>query len=487
MFENVRKVAQLAREFEIIKLNYASELDSSFADYVYLVFNNLLFSSKEKVYSDYKHKNLSEIYSQKMPIDLIIETLMQANYFIKFAFENHAEASLNENNNIKRFIELNKITRNKFFNSKQKNVLYFFMEDNSPKIYRKRLLALSNEKIKYTPFISREGINEDLFDFLYGKKIDVLLQRAPYFYLESEEKKNLCLGLEDYISTRNKFSLKMSSFAMVEKLFFRYNCYLFIKNFVDSKYQEVMGKFNLKIDVPFSIPYSIDNDKLKILNAPITEAEIQNTLDCITAEILVRMKQENLDFPVIIKPDQCEVHKMFLILSESGIKKFVNVNNLKMLVNNKHFLVQKMIKHDGLMFKNFFINKKSYTFIRPSLPNLEGKNLEIAHFKDNCFTFKNEFLYNKEDDSFWNSIENFQEEKLLADVNYQLIDYISTHFAHQMDINLFGLDYLYDKETKTYYILECNYFPSYRELKEKLSNEFTEHIFGYHNDLLNIK
>jgi len=57
---------------------------------------------------------------------------------------------------------------------------------------------------------------------------------------------------------------------------------------------------------------------------------------------------------------------------------------------------------------------------------------------------------------------------------------ISTLFAEVTFVTLFGLDFLYDEEKDIYYILEVNYFPSYRDLGKKLPDEISEHIRRYY-------
>jgi len=459
----------------------------------FFIFNFLLFSDTQIEYNVYKSFNINIVIEQKLKFDLFIESLMQTNLFIEFILKK--SQILNEENLNSEYANVNKckFIKDEFSIKNKKRVLYFFNEDCKSKSYRKRLLALSTEKIEYIPFITREFVDYKVFDSLYGN-IDVLLQRAPYFYLASDKKKENCIKLEEYLSLRNHNTLKMSSFNIVEKLFFRGNCYSFIKNFIEKSEKITYEKFKIKTFVPYTIEFPFSQEVLTTIkyfidnynNADFLEKSKENlksfTNDLIE-QMIKQMKAEKIDFPVVIKPDECEVHEMFLVLAETGLNQFINFENFKKILKSKKYVIQKFINHDGLMFKNFFINKKSYTFIRPSLPNLEGKNLKIEHFKDNCFKFKNEFLYCKEDDSFWNNIEN-PDEKVVIEVNYEFIDYVSNLFAEYMDVNLFGLDYLFDKITKSYYILECNYFPSYRELKEKLQPEFENHIINYHNEFI---
>ncbi len=487
---NLIKIEKLLDERFLKK--HTNSNNFKFRENFICIYNCLLFSNQQIEYMQFKNKNIANILNYEIKPELIIETLMQTNLIINY---------LNDNNKL----QIKEIKKNLFNINNQKEILYFFEENNTSKSYRKRLLALSTENIRYIPFITRT-INENtfsdkFFDKIYGERIDILLQRAPYFYLESELNKEICNKLENYLTNKNKNFLKMNSFNLVDKLFYRYNCYQFIEKFINKNFDNLIKKikedFNISIEIPLSIPYNLDKEKLDFLKNYLennlnlnfdnkkNNEEIYNFQSAMRTEILKKMLENNLNFPIVIKPEQCKVHEMMLIISEKGLNKFTEIENFKKIFINKNFILQRFINHDGLMFKNFFLNKKSYTFIRPSLPNLAGKNLDIKHFKDNCFTFKNEFLYGKEDNSFWENIHNNGENMLSKEINYELIDCISKKFADDMEINLFGLDYLFDRVNNVYYLLECNYFPSYRELNDKLAEEFEKHMISYHDDYMN--
>ncbi len=489
VFDNLEKFFSLEKTFDQIRsklLPESLQIDNlKLRDVVFPVYNTMIFDPYQPIFSEFTKRNLDLLIENKFEHLLMIESLMQANLYFEFILKKLNDSnSLQKSNSssLEKFIAI----KEQFFNINQKRVLYFFNESNVPKTYRKRLLAVSSEKILYIPFKLRDSFEYECFDKLYGK-IDVLLQRAPYFYLANDKNKELCLKLEEYLEQKNKQHIKMSSFNIVEKLFFRYNCYNFIKEFIDKSFKILKDKFNMIVDVPFTIKLNFDKETLVFIEN-YTENSQKNEIDLLlNCQKMINMIKEQmqvfkLDFPVVIKPDECEVHEMFLVLTESGLNQFINCNNFKKIAKLKNFVIQKFINHDGIMFKNFFINKKSYTFIRPSLPNLEGNNLKIDHFKNDFFKFKNEFLYNKEDDSFWNSIENPHEKSASEEANYQFIDFISCLFSEYMNINLFGLDYLFDRVNNKYYLLECNYFPSYRELKDRLQPEYENHIIQYCNN-----
>jgi inositol-1,3,4-trisphosphate 5/6-kinase/inositol-tetrakisphosphate 1-kinase len=248
-----------------------------------------------------------------------------------------------------------------------------------------------------------------------------------------------------------------------------------MKDFVNQiKEREDIITFGIKIDVPYSFKYELPS----LTNNENIEGNIIKIKNSLLSEIY--NSDNKMNFPLIIKPNPCTEHNMFLILNEQGIDYFINKENYHKIIKYHTYIVQKYITHDGLMLKNYYINNNTFTITRPSLPNLEGQNLEIKHFENGCFKFHNEFLYKKEDQTFWDgvkissSVDEFNK-------NRDALNLISKLFVELKEISLFGLDYLFDKSTGTYYLLEVNYFPSYRELKDNLISEFREHIISYYN------
>jgi hypothetical protein len=106
----------------------------------------------------------------------------------------------------------------------------------------------------------------------------------------------------------------------------------------------------------------------------------------------------------------------------------------------------------------------------------EIKNID--HFKTGFFTFHNEFLYQKQDPTFWNEVDRVRKLDSTKKVDLDCLDYISSTMAEKTFVTLFGLDFLIDNESNIYYLLEVNYFPSYRELGTKLRDNFEEHIIN---------
>jgi hypothetical protein len=376
--------------------------------------------------------------------DLILESVRQANIFLEHVCSNRT----------KTYEEIKK----GFFDNQVK-VMYIFDSKSSSKNYRKRELATSSPKILYTPFMLKNFELDNSLS-LY-KNHQVVLQRCPYLYFSN---KIFCDELQSILDKYHSNKLLIHHMSVIDICFYRLNVYNFINEFINEIGPEIKEKLSVNLSVPFSFKFEIYEN----------ESDVH-----LVKQRLYELIKEKSSYPLIIKPDACTDHEMFLLLNEEGLENYLNKENFEKRKKSKIFIVQKFIAHGGLMFKNYYINNKTFTITRPSLPDLEGKTLEISHFKDGCFKFHNEFLYKKEDPSFWENIEQKQSSVTQCNkINYEALDKISTLLATKKNITLFGLDYLYDAQTNTYYLLEINYFPSYRELGSKLRDEYEGHILS---------
>jgi hypothetical protein len=377
--------------------------------------------------------------------NLIIESVRQSNLFIDHICQNFKKS----------YEEI----RDEFF-SHQVKVIYIFDSKSNAKNYRKRELATSSSKILFTPFMLK---NLELDNTLgIYKDYHVVLQRCPYLYFSDQL---FCDELQSILDEFHSNKLIIHHMNVINTCFYRLNVYNFINEFINEIRPEIKQTFpEINLSVPFSFKFEIYEDEFDFY---------------LVKQRLKKIIIENSNYPLIIKPDACTDHEMFLLLNEEGLENYLNKENFDKRKKSKNFIVQKFIAHGGLMFKNYFINNKSFTITRPSLPNLEGKTLEISHFRNGCFKFHNEFLYKKEDPSFWQNIEKNDNSLTETNkINYDLLDLISKLLATKKNITLFGLDYLYDIHTNTYYLLEINYFPSYRELGSKLREEYEGHILS---------
>jgi len=65
-------------------------------------------------------------------------------------------------------------------------------------------------------------------------------------------------------------------------------------------------------------------------------------------------------------------------------------------------------------------------------------------------------------------------------VNIEYLHNISDIFQEFSNKTLFGLDYLYDFTNKTYYLVDCNNFPGYKELDREFNIHLTKHVISYY-------
>ena len=408
------------------------------------IFNWMIFNEDEN-YLNFQKNVIKSINFNN--INLIIECLRQSSFLIEYLFINK------EKNNIVNLI-------NNYFKDCF-NCLYVLDSKSNEKSYRKRELAQSSKKVKYFPFLNKNIPIKNLN--FYPFKIHVFLQRCPYFYLKNTDyyKENIQKLIDS-----DKNIVQLHNIEIIDILFNRFKVIEYIKKFIENSKEEIKNNnLNINLNVPITKEFEYDfNDMNKNIN------NIKNII-----------KENNINFPFILKPNSCERHEMKLIISEEGLINIFNNKNDNFFNNNKNnlYVIQERIKHGGIMIKNYNINEESFSFIRPSLPDNAINN---KNFNNNFIDFYNEMIYKKNDILF----ENYEEEKvdnlkkkLLEKI--EIINKLSNIFIKITKLTLFGLDFLYDEENDKFYILEINYFPSYRELGKELHNKFDEHIIKFYN------
>ena len=299
----------------------------------------------------------------------------------------------------------------------------------------------------------------------YYQDVKVILQRNPYFYNENKElyKTNF-----QNIFDNKKYIVQLHNISIIDILFDRYLVYDLLYNFVNG-IKDDSKKDNINLEVPYSFKYILDE---KLNNSQNLE-NLKNILK----------NQEKMDYPFMIKPISCTHHEMKLILNEEGLNNIFNNENIykDFILKCKQFIIQKYINHGGEMIKTFCINAESYEFIRPSTPNLDKDNSDKISKSGEC-TLYNELIYQRKKNNFLGELLGNTENtiKILED-KFSIVKKITLLFLEKTKITLFGLDYLYDNINNIFYILEINYFPSYRELGNKINSKFDQHVITFYN------
>ena len=395
---------------------------------------------------------LSNVHKPKLN-DLIIECFRQCRILIDYLHSNKNNGTVQQN-----------ITT--FFKNAI-NVLYILDVNSTSKLYRKRELAQSSQKVKYIPCLNKNVPIDDTLSVY--PKIDVVLQRSPYFYFEHRD--YYLNSIQSKLDIHKEI-VQLHPISIVDLLFDRYAVYDFLNKFITNSKTEI-EKLNINVSIPFSIKYTIDVVKSRKENC----------------DILKEMIKDKFTYPFIIKPVSCAQHEMELIVNEKGIDSlFINEDKYKkFFLSNASFIIQQFISHGGIMIKNYSINEESYSFIRPSLPDMKGEVLNIKDLSDGSMSFYNELIYQKKIDNFFNDSDSTKQNELQAKLTSQMekINQLSLLFVKETKITFYGLDFLFDSDKNLFYILEINYFPSYRELGSQLHVKFDEHIVKYHSKYKN--
>ena len=422
---------------------------------------NWMLYKKTNEYIKHQEKTLKYIEynnnSKTNNCELIIECLRQCNILIKYCYDNIC--NIDKPNNFRKYLIDN-------FISNSIKCLNILDHNSTAKLYRKREFAQSSGLVYYIPFLHHflNLKNEKDFDKYY-KDVKVIIQRNPYFYFSNREIYNNFQNIFD----KKNYLVQLHHISIIDKLFNRYLVYEILFNFVN-EIKNTSDELNFNLKVPFSIEYKIDENS-------------NNSQNLIILKKILSEKKKELDYPIMIKPINCEYHKMNLILNEEGLSEiFLDENKYKeFILKYKEFIIQKYINHDGEMIKAFCINGKSYEFIRPSIPNLSKNKSENFSTKEE-FELTNEMIYQSEKNKIFGEkkIESSNFDKILQD-KFNIINKIILLFLEKTYITLFGLDFLYDKINDTFYILEINYFPSYRELGNKINYEMDNHIIKFYN------
>ena len=389
--------------------------------------------------------------------ELIIECLRQANILIKYCFDNLS--LIDTYDKFRQYIINN-------FISKGLKCLNILDHKSTAKLYRKRELAQTSLLVYYIPFLHHFIPLKDENDFdKYYKDVKVILQRNPYFYNDNKE---LYKKQFQEIFDKKKSIVQLHNISVIDILFNRYLVYDLLYNFVNETKND-LRQSNIVLEVPYSIKYALNEE----LNNSKNLENLKNILK----------NDEKIDYPFMMKPISCTHHEMKLVLNEEGLNNIFNNESIykDFILNCKEFIIQKYINHGGEMIKTFCINGESYEFIRPSTPNLDKDSSDKISKSGEC-TLYNELIYQRKKNNFMNELIGNTENtiKILED-KFNIVKNITLLFLEKTKITLFGLDYLYDSINNIFYILEINYFPSYRELGNKINSKFDQHVIKFYN------
>jgi inositol-1,3,4-trisphosphate 5/6-kinase/inositol-tetrakisphosphate 1-kinase len=199
-----------------------------------------------------------------------------------------------------------------------------------------------------------------------------------------------------------------------------------------------------------------------------------------------------LQFPLIFKPVQAcgsrDSHQMMVFTGPLSFKDFE--------VKQNEWVVQEYLNHDAIIYKVYVIGDFCEVTPRISLPNYprEYPVDECIHFNSHDPITSNMFSAYHKDSNIANDLvtrrkgsprivefEHSDQHNTRSDViigfrsgEQELWNSISHQLRNILKLDLFGYDVIIDSETGLFYVVDVNYFPSYKNI-----SQFPELLLSY--------
>ena len=382
-------------------------------------FEEFEISNKIKFYFEKNYKNFykNSFYLINKNIHFISNNFYQLIFYYKKIIEKNIF-------NYEKLVE--------FFNEIQPKILILFLRILTRKQeFFKQKIFISNEKILYKSHYGGNSIEiNGKFDGILTKAVEILDLKI-YEKLFENMKKFYC------INNVNKF------INFVDKN--KQNEFLF--DFVN--FNEILNlneKFGFKLKI-------INNFNVKL-------CEIFNN------EFLLNLEQKKIFFPIIIKftsKNPIFKHLISIVFSKENFNDYLNSLNFDKNDNETKCLIQQIKNHSGYVMKIYHIGKFNYIDYRSSLPDLNSKFIE--EIKNGFWTFKTIELETEKYKKIWEKFVKKDEIEEIIENNENMKNYIfnvSNIFEKWSNFSLFGIDLLFNKEEKNFYIIDCNSLPSYK-------------------------
>lgn len=238
----------------------------------------------------------------------------------------------------------------------------------------------------------------------------------------------------------------------------------FLDNFTKKHTIVKLGiKYNLRLEFPKYVYVKVSD----IIESPET---FENSFT-----------SKGIKLPVILKyrgDSKKYNHFLTLILNKEGIQNLIEqfkVSEIKSL----YCIIQQYSNHGGLYIKTFLINSQVRSHIRSSLPDIqEGSEKLNSEFQKGFFSFDTKFLSTS---AYQEQIQNFPTKTdFNLSIDYKFLEEIIFEFEQYSEKNLISVDFIKDINDTTYYILDCNFYPGFKEFKNQIGELLANHHFNYY-------
>ncbi|KAI8091036.1 inositol-tetrakisphosphate 1-kinase [Gilbertella persicaria] len=172
----------------------------------------------------------------------------------------------------------------------------------------------------------------------------------------------------------------------------------------------------------------------------------------------------DIKFPAMCKRrtacSSTEAHQMILIPSKQGMP------HIEQYIKDDSVILQEFIQHDGVIVKVYVADGQITASTRPSFKNLD-QTADVVHFDSQTLPKKFETNVELSDDldkvflrTDPTDIHIYKES--LLDGNK--LQKIADSLYRQLGLTFFGFDVLLQTKTNAYYVVDVNYFPSFKNV-----------------------
>ena len=347
-----------------------------------------------------------------------------------------------------------------FEQSKPRVVLIFIKSLLKDESFIKQRFFISDGDIIYKPHYG--GL-----DARCNGRVDTVLPKASEMKDLEEYSDIFDFIKQNYITINDINNFPSFINKNAQSLFLQNFCNLINNNDLNNEYSE----FKLSIVKNFKIDFDILKNKKKFLES---------------------LKQNQLDFPIIIKYSSNHPkfkHLMSIIMNEKCFENFIDeyispIDNTNYKTN---CLIQSIINHGGYVLKIYFMGGKIFIDYRSSIIDMEEKNTNLM---ESIFQGKGYWSFKTVELESENYKKNIWEKYVKKDNVYNLVNdnqklkkylyQITNLFEIYSHMSLFGIDVLIDYNNKNLYIIDANSFPGYKKGYD-IKNDIREFFKKYTN------
>ena len=190
------------------------------------------------------------------------------------------------------------------------------------------------------------------------------------------------------------------------------------------------------------------------------------------------MIENNILLPIIVKynsNNKEDNHLLTLIVNDEGLLNFIDYFKERN-DDSLYCIIQQFHNHRGVFAKTFCINYEYYIFLRESFPDIPSDLIERSKIYPKGLLFINTKQLNSQylkKLSLNEEMTSIQLADHKIDISY--LNSITKKFVEYSKINLLSLDFVVDQDKQHYYILDCNYYPAYKEIKNEIGSKLAHH------------